>query len=692
MQNKTILHDLKQQKAFLKQGSFVDTMSKESDKVPFQLLQAFVEGTGDLFHVDLRTKIGEICRTFDVKGYMELSDQLDAEIPKYSNSIDIDIVKGHRVLCSLLKKYEFSPKFSPYKPKATAIEKWYAAEAQCGETNARLRNWIDNVSLRPSWVHRARAVIQDVIGESITPELMKEILSSAYHGKGTSTETPFEASSAYFKYANPNPHSTTSALPYVMAAISRNPRWFANLERSQACQVCDINRAKHEEMIMRKAIRITEQERNSFVNKTVKVLRIIGIGNSSNMCVQLGVKTVLMRMLKACSIDLSDQSKNRELAYQGSLEGTYAEKGSDDWLEQLSTIDLASASDTVSLGICELLLPTEWFALLCDLRHESGMIDGTNIVYNKMSAMGNGFTFPLESLIFYSILKATTEDQGYEYDTSRNAVYGDDLICPYKVTTALIDNLTVAGFTINSEKSFLTGMFKESCGRDYFQGVNVRPFYLKRALTSTEDFYHVGNTLVSHCSSFTAVAPGYKSMYGFIHTVLKLTGHINYGPLTELLTFDKEGKRVWCASETALSVPLAYYKANSDLGAVDFRTRIAVLNDKQFLPRMSKKHKNAYITHMMDMGTTLFMHVTTSYEPLAFKHVSEETRLLCAFDSDRDCNARPGQYDKSNLDIDANGTIVPVVKRCIRHSCSLRSHSHWNGIMRRSAIERHPLG
>lgn len=688
MKDKTILQTLQQSKTHLKEGSPIAMSQQEIRDIAFTTLQAFVKGTGDILGTPLINRVALICKTKDIEGYLALADDLDSELENYSASTDVELVKCHRVLCSLLKKYPFPSKLTPYDSLAAAKKTWFKAEEQCKRTNERLRPMIEKVTLRPSWVNRARTIISDMLGDTVTRENIREILDSGYHGKGTSTECPFEASSAYYKYSDPHPHCTSDALPYAMAAISRNPRWFANLERSQARQVCSINRAQYELEVMTAAIRITEQERISFVDKSLKTKRPIGVGNSLNMYLQLGVKTLLMRILKEHGIDLNNQDKNRQLAKQGSLEGTYFDEGTIEWLEQLSTIDLASASDTVSLGICELLLPNEWYSLFCDLRHASGKLDDNEIAYDKMSAMGNGFTFPLESLIFYAVLKATTEDQGYEYEQERNAVYGDDIICPLKVAQPLIENLTTAGFSINTEKSFLSGMFKESCGRDYFQGVNVRSFYLKRSFNMLQDFYYVGNRLVPLSLDITSSSLGYRNVYNALKRVASKKAALNFGPLTTLLTYNKKGKRVWIASEHHYSVPLDIYQGTL-LGGLKMRDKLAVLNTRKLF-RADGDSRNAVITNALKEGHTLYYDVTTSYPELDKKHVSEDTRLLCSFDSKRD-EADRGMYDKRNLDLDANGTIKPVLKRSLNYSCSLRYHSSWNGIMRTNALERHPV-
>jgi hypothetical protein len=90
--------------------------------------------------------------------------------------------------------------------------------------------------------------------------------------------------------------------------------------------------------------------------------------------------------------------------------------------------------------------------------------------------MGNGFTFELETLIFWAAAKAVQEVRGCQGPLG---VYGDDIIVPQLIVQEVISTLEEFGFTINKEKSFVDGRFFESCGGHYFDGVDVTPYYQK---------------------------------------------------------------------------------------------------------------------------------------------------------------------------------------------------------------------
>lgn len=127
--------------------------------------------------------------------------------------------------------------------------------------------------------------------------------------------------------------------------------------------------------------------------------------------------------------------------------------------DRWATIDLSNASDSVSIALCEFLFP-EWFMKLL-MESRSDFVLGPDKIYyptRKISSMGNGFTFELMTLILTCLCK--------EYDQDAT-VFGDDITISPIFAESLINDLTEVGFAVNSEKSFWTGPFRESCGANY---------------------------------------------------------------------------------------------------------------------------------------------------------------------------------------------------------------------------------
>jgi len=199
-----------------------------------------------------------------------------------------------------------------------------------------------------------------------------------------------------------------------------------------------------------------------------------------NMFLQKGVGNHIRRRLLRFGQNLNDQGINRLLAREGSLTGS------------LATIDLSSASDTINTVVVESLLPSDWFEYLNSIRSPVVSVDGETFRTAMFSSMGNGFTFELESLLFWSLMKSVSYFRGNRGAVS---VYGDDLIVPAMDYESYLWVLAKFGFIPNAKKSFGTGSFRESCGGHYFAGEDVTPFYLKKPPSLVTDLIRVCNQL-----------------------------------------------------------------------------------------------------------------------------------------------------------------------------------------------------
>jgi hypothetical protein len=194
---------------------------------------------------------------------------------------------------------------------------------------------------------------------------------------------------------------------------------------------------------------------------------MISAGPAGNAYLQQGVGRFLRRQLKRFGIDLDDQSNNQRGAETALLNG---------W----ATLDLSAASDTLSYALIDLLLPVEWKILLDDLRsHYAITLSGESVKLNKFSAMGNAFTFELETLIFWALSRAIVGSN------EALLVYGDDIIVPSKFYHEVVALLEYCGFSINLEKSYSApSKFYESCGKHFYWGCDVTPVYQKSDLKS----------------------------------------------------------------------------------------------------------------------------------------------------------------------------------------------------------------
>jgi hypothetical protein len=240
--------------------------------------------------------------------------------------------------------------------------------------------------------------------------------------------------------------------------------------------------------------RIVAGNRLSCVPKNVDISRTICTEPSLNMFYQLGVGDLLVDRLKSFfGIDLADQqARNRDLARVGSLDFKVNRNPPEDGLV---TIDLSKASDSIGLRMLEKLVPRDFVAWLKLLRcKETTLPNGSKVQLNMVSTMGNGYTFPLQTMLFCCVVEAC--HRVFEYPAERGSwgVNGDDIICGKYVARGVVRLLTLLGFTVNATKSFLEGPFRESCGADFHLGQPVRGVYVK-TLKTTQARYAVINQL-----------------------------------------------------------------------------------------------------------------------------------------------------------------------------------------------------
>lgn len=193
-----------------------------------------------------------------------------------------------------------------------------------------------------------------------------------------------------------------------------------------------------------------EASRFSTVRKNNDIDRSIDLQPFVNMLVQRAIGLGIRSLVKEhFHIDLTEAQW---------LHGVKLEKAYSD-VCPIATIDLKNASDSVTWSLIEFLFP-KWFVRILEQAtpdYTEGL-DGHYYVTNKISSMGNGFTFELMTLVLLSCTR--------QLDI-RSSVYGDDIIVAQSHAKRLITALQSVGFVVNEEKSFVNGPFRESCGSNY---------------------------------------------------------------------------------------------------------------------------------------------------------------------------------------------------------------------------------
>lgn len=379
-------------------------------------------------------------------------DQLASLSVDPAHYLTADSYHADATATSILKKCKL-PGVKESVKKQRAFDLWLEAERLCTVTNRRFSHFCSgyypDVDGRiVEYLHRVKSRIARVLGR-----LPSDLYNSKF-GKGAT-------------YRDVGRNCTVLHKMQSQPTITEGAQCLLSLIEDSAWMRAVVRRESSTPAVVR-------GNRFTTVPKTARVDRSIAVEPSINIYFQLGVGQAIRRRLKhRANIDLDEgQELHRALAQVGSI------------TDALATLDLSSASDTVAKEVVRFLLPDDWYSLLESLRSptsevnnrvfKNGLSTSSNLgVYRleKFSSMGNGFTFELETLIFWAICSELAGDT--------TCVYGDDMIVPADAALDCIGALNFFGFVVNENKSYVSGRFRESCGGDYFDGFNVRPFFLK---------------------------------------------------------------------------------------------------------------------------------------------------------------------------------------------------------------------
>lgn len=329
----------------------------------------------------------------------------------------------------------------------SAVRKFIESEVMCSKTNDLFSKHLSGLVSFPKDVESLLFAAQRKIAKILGPVPKLSELKLRF-GPGATTQVK-KRDASVSKKLTASLSCSKNMLPVIQSVFAEIPSWveFNILDPDGGIVNLEVSPGKL-----------------VFVPKNAKTYRSVIVEPSLNSFVQLGINDHIVSRLKRFGLDLTDQSRNQRLAREGSLTGA------------LATLDLSSASDTIALLLVWHLLPMEWADFLSNFRTSIVEYEGETVELEKFSSMGNGFTFPLESLIFYALSLAAAEDD------NRVSVYGDDIIVPTEYAERLTMLLTFCGFQLNQEKSFVTGPFRESCGKDYLSGIDIRPCYIKQPL------------------------------------------------------------------------------------------------------------------------------------------------------------------------------------------------------------------
>lgn len=412
-----------------------------------------------LYHLLMKMGVVGEAAAADLKGQRYL-DLVNLEFDGVN--LDPEEFRDAYLASEMLSKYPFE--IEGLDRGAEALSMFASFEAQCADTNARLAGY-DEKPVRPflKEIRIARQLIANCVGS--VSDNWDDIERLCTFTSGASWSLKRRYGDPSNKFGLNKPAVTSNCLSLAEFVVKRVPLWSG--------QLSDFT--------------LTVGNKVTTVPKNAKTDRTIAIEPELNMYLQRGIGRFIRRRLAKVGNSLKYQTRNQDLAFVGS------------WSGELATLDLKGASDTLSLGVCELLLPSDWNQLVLMARSPFGVLpDRTLVTYEKVSSMGNGYTFELESLIFWAIVRACVIS--LELEDRRMSVYGDDIICPVAAVDLVRGLLTYLGFTLNEKKSHWSGPFRESCGKHFYLGHDVTPFYVRKPVDSIPRIVSLCNRIKAHAS------------------------------------------------------------------------------------------------------------------------------------------------------------------------------------------------
>lgn len=225
------------------------------------------------------------------------------------------------------------------------------------------------------------------------------------------------------------------------------------------------------------------------VPKTLKTPRIIAIEPTCMQFMQQGLSRDLVEALQRSDsrfpwlLGFRDAVPNQDGARRGSIDGS------------LATLDLSEASDRVSNQLVRTLFSRHpWLAEGVDAtRSRKADVPERGVIrLAKFASMGSALTFPVEAMVFATVVMLGIERELGRQLTFQDVrslegsvrVYGDDIVVPAHYAQSVVASLATFGFKVNARKSFWTGSFRESCGKEYYRGHDVTVVRVRDLLPS----------------------------------------------------------------------------------------------------------------------------------------------------------------------------------------------------------------
>lgn len=485
---------------------------------------------------------------------------LDVHPRDYSRA---DAYKADAQVVALFRKLDGLP--TGVDLHKAALNAFYECEEQCRLTNARwatFESWFsrgfagDAVDFKLyEHLQRVRMIVAHVLGpvpKDLVPRLSG---GSTFYDKGEEITIPHKMT------ARP---SVTQRGWETIQDLWRGTAWW---------------RAHDYAPYIVRGNRFTSVPKDSKKNRGICVEPSLLVGYQLSLGAH--IRDALLKVgidIKGVHGQRNAQRLHRHLAKMASVTG------------KLATLDLSNASDTVAYMLVKTLLPKGWFDLLASLRSPETYVENKWRKLHKFSSMGNGFTFELETLLFYALAKSVSGSE-------RCHAYGDDIILPGHCSLDLRALLTLAGFTTNVGKSFDDPLdpFRESCGGDFYDGLDVRPIFLKSIPQSPVEWMTMANQLSLIRLRNREIVDDVKMTKAWSIAVAQIPSKLRvYGPFEQEGCIHTEDERLWrirdAWDEVEFDFTCANYRIPINSGKI-FRKRgyseIRVLRTQQKKVKLS---------------------------------------------------------------------------------------------------------
>lgn len=400
----------------------------DTDRVMKRLWLTLHEDFQNTYGSDLHLRAHTALLKEGVKGFR------DASWPSRPSSLPPHLYKWLYQLENLFKRYRFADDvYSDDELLERTVNSFR-------DTQVRIATPIVMTSSLFLVVQRARKIVTEILGD-YDPE---EHIQQSEFGKRACVGTPYRESYLDLKL---------QSRPFT--GSPEHLRWFEDVIKGDP--------------LLRECLKDIEQRTHpvqdliyTCVPKDWKKLRGILANTLVGSYYSAGIGKVIQRRLLRAGLNIRRlQVKHGKLAKIASI-----------W-RRLVTADLSAASDSITLQLLRMLLPCKWYRAITYGRSRYADVFGERILLSSFLTMGLGTTFPLQTLIFYSLVRAMGELSGHRFSVS---VYGDDLIYSRELHKYVKHYFPMLHLKLNADKTYEKDHFRESCGSDYYRGVDVRPY------------------------------------------------------------------------------------------------------------------------------------------------------------------------------------------------------------------------